>query len=864
LSWFSKAVGTEVNPAPIPRGKTGGTISTQKRAGVVILYPALATPEILVGDTDKLEMLLLLQTDEGAERLKLRITNQLKISQGFDAEKKCPDRALFVDASGGLVGTPDDRKIEVKKMQFVADGAINTASGRFSCYVEKHAFRFFVNAGYTTLYSVSVSSKVLKAGLGTGLSAVGEPHDLLIKKLLDQRSSWAAVHGKYYCFNSANYDLLHSSWDITNPIQSYHPVYHYGADELKFANIAHLTDVHVAARQQSLQRTVARVIDTWDRGTDSNRDYCPTIGSMVNSCSRVMWQLLDGLAAKHPDILLIGGDLVDCLRSCYVNEKTANDPSFRAGLPWRIWQAVGLGRNYTDYYKDGTDMIGFLTLLLNHMRAQSMPAYAITGNHDCYHLPYGISPRLLQSTIDHRANEGIPSDHNLTFYEAILAFGETYGELKSGYSSPFDTDMWDWFYMVFTPFCDFSVELPKQSLIGLGWGDREGIMNDLPGTGQNAGHLGRAKDAISDEQLEMVTTAIAKGKRLILMTHFTFVSYDYAVPVKQGESDPGDVYISLIKDYNKYNSGCFQKNRRDVLETHVLTKRDVQIVLTGHSHRRALYLAHELSTYGRRSIKTLHFDFDNFNYVKDQYPDDMKCPMIVSDSGGTIPRYNYGGEFKGRGSDTPSGTYIGFDQNSGDLAHLEAVRAKVKPRVAVAVDYLDIQEEVDVIEQFESQAFAIEDERNNHVSSFIFTIKITSELPGFWIENLAFFLKHDTEATAWKRIVLLPPSGAASANSSQFAIIQSDDVQAFSAQFSKARERSLFLSMTFGQPRKKEFSRYDFTSPWCWEFQVDTGTPMPGYKTYIIQRDKERAEKPHFGWRRQNTSLKYQDPKEKG
>src|SRR5262249_20107427 len=166
LSWFSQALGTEANPAPMPRGKTGGTISTQKRRGVVILYPALATPEILVGDTDKLEMLLLLQTDEGADKLKLRITSQLKISQGFDAEKKCPDRALFVDASGGLVGTPDDRKIEVKKIQFVADAAIKTASGRFSCYVEKHSYRLFVNAGYTTLYSVSISSKVLKAGTG--------------------------------------------------------------------------------------------------------------------------------------------------------------------------------------------------------------------------------------------------------------------------------------------------------------------------------------------------------------------------------------------------------------------------------------------------------------------------------------------------------------------------------------------------------------------------------------------------------------------------------------------------------------------------------------------------------------------------
>ena len=29
-----------------------------------------------------------------------------------------------------------------------------------------------------------------------------------------------------------------------------------------------------------------------------------------------------------------------------------------------------------------------------------------------------------------RANAGIPADNNLTFYEAILAFGESYGEVR--------------------------------------------------------------------------------------------------------------------------------------------------------------------------------------------------------------------------------------------------------------------------------------------------------------------------------------------------------------------------------------------------------------------------------------------------
>jgi 3',5'-cyclic AMP phosphodiesterase CpdA len=862
----------------MPKGQTGGVISEQRTTPAIILYPALATPEILVGD-DRLEMLLLLKKDEGPDKLKVHILTQLKISQGLDPEKKCPDRMLFVDASGRWIGGSTEAYLQVKKLDFSPDKAISTLSNKFSCFVEKHAYDLFVKAGYNVLYSVSMTNTALKAGLGSGLSTVGEPHDQLIKAMLDKRSKWASVNGKYYCFQTANYDLLHSVWDTSNPVQSYHPVFHY--DDLQFANIAHLTDVHVAARQQAMQMSIARVIDTWDQGTDVNLDYSPRIGSIVNSCSRVMWELLTKLTAKNPDILVIGGDLVDCLLSCYVDPKIAGDAHFKAGLPWRIWEVVALGDNYTDTYKHGTDMIGFLTLLLNHIRTNSMPAYSITGNHDCYHLPYGISPRVMQSTIDHRANEGIPSDHNLTFYEALLVFGDTYGKLKSTLS-PFDPDMWDWFYTVYTPFADFSIELPKQSLVALGWGDGEGIFNDFIGTGQGPGHLGRAKDAISDEQLDLLIAAIGKGKRTILTTHFTFVSYEADVPGNLGESTPRDIYISLLKDYNDYNSGCFQENRKPVLKTRLTIERDVQIVLTGHSHRRALYMANEVSTFGRESIKVLNFDFDQFHYAKNKYKDKMKSPIIVSDSGGTIPRYNFGGEFMGRGSDPPSGTYIGFDQTSGELVHLEAVRSKLKPRVAVAVDYLNIQEKKTIIESFESQEFSLDDERNGKVASFIFTIKLTDRLPGFWIENLAFFLWTAKSAISWKRIVLLPPNVGggstaptdASKDGNLFAIIQSEDVKAFSEEFSKAQDRSLFYSMKFGQPIPTEESsdgtgrkykpgfdmpRYDFTSPWCGEFHLSKPKGKAGTAKYVFERDMESAEKPLYGWRREYIATKYKE-----
>ena len=66
----------------------------------MILYPALATPEILVGEGDDLELLLLTQTAYSEDELRMRIRNQLKISPGLDAGKRCTDRALFVDPAG--------------------------------------------------------------------------------------------------------------------------------------------------------------------------------------------------------------------------------------------------------------------------------------------------------------------------------------------------------------------------------------------------------------------------------------------------------------------------------------------------------------------------------------------------------------------------------------------------------------------------------------------------------------------------------------------------------------------------------------------------------------------------------------------
>ena len=853
LSWFSSPTGSEANPAPLSRRNTC-TLSDQKCIGVVILYPALATPEILVGDGDDLELLLLTQTAYSEDELRMRIRNQLKISPGLDPGKRCTDRALFVDHKGAEIGRSEDRIIAIKKIPFVTDQRVHTSSEHFSGYIDKRLHKIYTDAGYTTLYQVSMSSKVLEAAMGDcSLSACGEPQDQIIKRVLNLRSPWARWpnDGKYYCFGNGGNDL-DCRFDLSNPIQSYHPVFRYGKDDLQYANFGHLSDVHMASRQQVLAKSKARVIDYADKGSEAALESSPFIGNVINVCSRDMINILHKIGGSAADILLIGGDLVDFLRMCYLSPEIARDAG--QGTPSRIWAAVALDDNYTDRYKDGPDMIGFLSLLLNHCRTYSMPAYAITGNHDCYFRPYGLSPRIDAKVKEKRANEGIPSDHNLTFYEAILAFGETYRELKSGLHSPFEADMFDWFYTVFTPFIDYAVELPKQHLVAIGWGDHEDLL-DMPLTGHGFGHLPRSVDTISDTQVAMLNRAIQKKKKVTLLTHFTFVSYDYPVPVIRGDQDLGDVYISNVKEYDEYNFGAFEQNREVLFVNHCTRNRDIQVILTGHSHRRALYLVDRFDTSFRNSVKTRHFDFYSFHFAKKMYPDIIEPAIVVSDSGGTIPRSNFSGEFNGRGSDPPSGTLLAFDQGSGALTDVCAVPSDVcRPRIAVAIDYLDIQDEDDVIVKFESDSFLIEDEQSRALNSLTFQLELSSHLKkrSLFVESVVLFSKWSPN-DPWDRIVLTNDG------QQRFTISGMGDVSIFCHYFARNRSRSNFLSMKFFNPHTPETQNYDFSSPWCWEFQVDFEAPgwIPKEKKYKIVRNKARAEIPDFDWRRKNLPSKY-------
>lgn len=870
LFWVRTLPISAVNPAPVSPVNLNRLSPQSSQIRAIILYPSFLTPSILVG-ADRLEILLLTEEAYKEEYLRERIMVQLKISDGLDPMKSYGTRPLFVDGSGHAVGQPTDIEIDQLNFASIRDGKpISTKSCRFTGYIEKRGFDVLTRGGYNSykttykaLYSLSMPSLCLEAGLGgdrLNLNTVEnqktvprEVQDDLISNFLFVKNG--RVDGECQYAFAIDGDVDFTRLVLADPIQSWHPVFHY--DALGYANLAHVSDIHVSARQQILNKSAARVIDCFETRADRSEvqteiPASPYIGGLVNICSQDLADILGKgkIGDSEADLLLISGDLVDFNRNaCLSNEVKAR---IGDGKPSKIWDVLKLDGSYEDYYKDFVDLVSLYSLLLDFCRNHKKPAFLVSGNHDCYWLPFGLSPRLFKGV--KRANEGIPADHNLTLYEAILAFGPTYHELKSGYNSPFTPDLFEWFYTVFTPFSDYSVELPRQILIGFGWGNSEDMKYDTPQTGHGLGHLPRSKDAISSGQLNLLKEAEKQRKKVLLFSHFTFVSYKESLPMRDGDIKLGDVYFG-VKKFEDHNLGTFECNREPIFQTHLW---NIQLALTGHSHRRGLYLVDRQDFHGRQSIKTRHLDFDALQNVKARMGPHLvglEPAFIVSDSGGTIPRYNWGGEFQEWGSDQPSGTKIVFDQQDGSISKIEAVRTKCcKPRVAVALDCVDILKKKEVI-SLESLEFDIEKELN--LKELAFKSELANEIRkvGISIAGISLFM-YEARASAWL-VIPMKLRG-----NERFAIEGNDNVFNFGL-MGRSSERNCFISIKLADPEQR-FRRYDFGSPWCFEIQVDSETSgrgvvawAPKKKKYLINRDRKRAEIPDFDWRRQRLPAKY-------
>ena len=322
------------------------------------------------------------------------------------------------------------------------------------------------------------------------------------------------------------------------------------------------------------------------------------------------------------------------------------------------------------------------------------------------------------------SNGGIPLDHNLTIYEACMAYGPSYNQiLKSWNFTPANLD---WFFMIFTPLADYAVKFgDSQCLIGLDWGDSEIMVNaDMKGgelgaatvqaaydsgallnpfgwlwkTGKASYEqlqgLPRADKSVSDTQQRLIRSALKNagtGSRNVLFSHFTLLNYEDGVPYE------GDQEFLLQDDtFNNFNRGTFSLKREwlfSLLNDGCADGR-VHFTMSGHSHRAGAYsFSHVNGNPKHFKVRAFEPGEPGDGSADDNHHDTYRyggSRVIVSSSGGPIGGQNYCGELAGWNRQPPSGTLLKTDLFGApdEVRRIVAKQPSCKPRFCAALDYL--------------------------------------------------------------------------------------------------------------------------------------------------------------------------------
>lgn len=663
-------------------------------------------------------------------------------------------------------------------------------------------------------------------------------------------------------------DLDFSSFD-ERPIQSHHPIYLSDEPQL---NLGHLTDVHVSSRQHAFQKSGAQMLQNVAETTS------PKLGQQVNASFHTLKDLMDQFGNEHSiDMLVFTGDLIDYTRNY--------DPAARSiSKTGEIWEEM-----LVDHYKDpqkypvGIDNLIIYSLFMYWYDVYQKPILLVSGNHEAYTLPYGISPRVkrMKAAVDNaknifidksvnqlidesveertkewadrketegktnttRADEGIPADHNLTISEAILLYGPDYnrvtmtGSGKGAYKN-FKPINLDWFYTVFTPFSDFVLNYKNQCFIGLGWGDDE----KFTGPGHDGhvespfygGHLPRAPESISVWQKSLVKKALKrKPSCAVLLSHFTLANYGSKKPLEEtGEINCND----LLGQWSDADHGTFEQNRSELYQH--INDDLIQLTLSGHSHRSGLYqpesfkesLGRKTMTVRARAPQPPQKD-DSVRPYQGVNP--AKAKLIVSASGGPIPKQNYAGELFNWGLERPSGTLVQFNGIDAQFSLIESKIAQAKPRFAVAWDYADIfgteKHGNGVFTRFDSGADGM---------SFTIEINPALRLPEVNIID-GIELYHYTGTAPEKLLMKVSYVGKYLYKSVFDKVEGFDDPDALKDYLEDKlvnTEDPLFLCLRFNKNLSNQpgFKQYDFASPWNLQVELIK-------KAQVIRQEFERV-----------------------
>ncbi|ALC14844.1 Calcineurin-like phosphoesterase [Desulfuromonas soudanensis] len=467
--------------------------------------------------------------------------------------------------------------------------------------------------------------------------------------------------------------------DSAIPLINRHPIYVPPAGK-KVLNLGHLSDIHVSSKQHAYKGCKATVIP------DVEDAISPPLGEQVNNNCDNFHNLLGQFGKdKDVDLLVMTGDLYDHTHNF--------DPrSRKIETTGNLWEAMYLDGKKAVHdraaeYPYGIDGLIVYSLLIHFYNAFHKPVFIVSGNHEAYEYPYGISPRILGK----RANDGIPLDHNLTFYEAILLYGPGYDKVLKIHN--FAKENFDWFATVFSPFSDYAVTYGEQKLIGLAWGDGEHFLDNWSlATFSKGGTLPRATECPGNAQITLKENHVPRESikknpdaMRILFSHFTQINYALDKPLtEKGEINCND----FLEKYSNYDHGSVKAGRPE-LYGEWLAQNHFAYTLSGHSHRAGLYrcLNYDDNLLGRKNMTTLGHYPESENLQQAHWRGRTKA--LVSASAGPIPKQNHEGEMSGQGMEYPSGSKIILNGEQ-KITLVKSGCPTAKPRFAVACDYIDI------------------------------------------------------------------------------------------------------------------------------------------------------------------------------
>lgn len=376
-----------------------------KPADVAILHPSFLCP-VLKNTEEEFSIIVLtdklfFNTYEKAEGKKDKqagpalsgaVNRYIKIVNWSEIDKSCPARKPLFESL-------DEAKenIEVHflwKLDEIENYSLTNKDEKIFAQIAPRVMKMYQDNGLVHGFEIVIKSLPDES---TGLFDISWMNYVKPKEE-DDSGCFFELQDEYIDEYNMDYraDYLDLKCDVEDPdapffteepteIQSYHPLYISDKESL---DIGHLSDVHISSRQHVFTQSKARLID----GKEGDENRSDEIGSMVNTSYATLKDLMKQMGSDI-DLLIFTGDLIDYNRN--FNPDNSSNGIEEIEKSSDIWAALNLD-NLSDkqQYPVGIDNLVMYELFKWYYGAFKKPIMLVSGNHEAYTLPYGISPRI--------------------------------------------------------------------------------------------------------------------------------------------------------------------------------------------------------------------------------------------------------------------------------------------------------------------------------------------------------------------------------------------------------------------------------------------------------------------------------------